>query len=114
MDIPIEFIRSGWRIGNSDRDHRHLVQNIEQVIPPIRPHGDVWRVKAHLPFRVEGILGFSVYYALVFPTRQVIHGRGPTNIIPQTEYMSIVEIMRTVNIDSVPENMRLAIRDIFP
>ena len=65
------------------------------------------------PTLIIRVVGFFPYNALVPPLFKVVDGRRPRYIIVHTERFAVKFIVRAVNVNSVAENVRLAIGNIF-
>ena len=64
-------------------------------------------------FSVMGILAGAVDRSLAAPVRQIMDIRGIHHIVQLTESFSSRPVVRAENINSVPEYMRLSVRNIF-
>ena len=114
MDIPVKFIRARGIVRHGGGDASPGAQHIVQVIPSVRPHRHVRRVKVPLHVRVVRVLVLPVDHALTAPVPQVILRCGPAHIIPGAVHIAAEEIMGAVHIYPVPEKIGLSVRHIFP
>lgn len=114
MHIAVKFISAGRRIAHRHGNHRHLVQNIVQIIPAVRTHGDIRRVQAHMAVRIQRILGFLINHALIPPVSQIILRGRPAYIVVKTVGMAAETIVGAIHIYSSVEYIRFAVGDILP
>ena len=108
------------------------IAEIRELKSQVKPE-DVQIVLTHTPLSDEYVSGtaawsekgaaFSIRYAsmvlavddaFIFPVAQVIHRGTPADIVAHAVYIAAEKIMGAVDVDPVPEHMRLTVRHVFP
>ena len=101
-------------ITDRHRNDAHLIKHIIQIVSAVRPHRNIRRIETHFPLFVERIRIPRINHAFIPPVPQIVHRRRPADIISHTEYIAVIKIMRTINIDPIAEHIRFSVRNIFP
>ena len=114
LDISIKLIFSRRRIAYCNRDTALFIQYIIQVIPAIRPFGDIGSIQTHAAILVKRIVCFFVYDPFISPIAQIIRRSGPAHIVIQAIRMAVKPIMGAIYIYSIFKYMRLSVRNILP
>ena len=97
-------------------DHFRPAHEVIEVIPPVRTRHHVrGRQTVGNPVsRRGGILFPLVNAPVIRPVSQVVHRRGPADIVSEAEVYPVEQVMGTIDVHPVPHNVRFRVRHILP
>jgi hypothetical protein len=114
MDMAVDLIFAGGGVGHSDGDAALLVQHIIKIITAVGPLGHVRGVEAGFAFPVIRVVRLFIDDTFIAPVCQVVHRRGPADIVVEAEDVTVKPVVGTININPPVENVGFAVGDIFP
>ena len=116
MDVAEEFILPRGLITDCHGDHLRAAHEIIEIISSVGAYHHVRGRKAvrHADLRGGRILFSLEDTAVIGPVPEIVYRCRPADIVSQAEIDAVEKVVRTVNIYSVVNNMRLSIRHIFP
>ncbi len=114
VDISIKLIFSRRGIADRNGDAAFLIQHIVEIIPPVRPSGDIGSIQAHAAVLIKGIVCFFVYDPFIPPIAQIPRGGRPAYIVVEAVRVAVEPVMGAIYIYSIFKYMRLSVGNILP
>ena len=114
LNITVKGEGTCGRIADGYGNKAFGAEHIVQIIPAVRPPGNIRRIQVSLQILIFRILILAVNHAFAAPVPQVVHRGGPAHIVPHTVDVPAEKVMRPVNINPVAVHMRLSVGNIFP